>query len=189
MSDLQRHNEVLAARDNTMRADFNHGRPPVAATPRPGVFYGHGVVAARAGGERPAGAAHGMLGEHGAIAARPPVAMNSSGAPRAMNQPFRPETPAARGAPGGAVHAPAPGRAHQSFPGGAPAQASPGMARPQYPGNPRAPSGAAAPRGGGLPAAPRGMAGGPRGEPGNPHAAQQGHGGERADRGAEHGRR
>src|SRR6185437_16288357 len=191
MSDLQRHNEVLAARDNTMRADFNHGRPPVAATPRPGVFYGHGVVAARAGGERPAGAAHGMLGEHGAIAARPPVAMNSSGAPRAMNQPFRPETPAARGAPGGAVHAPAPaaGRAHQSFPGGAPVQASPGMARPQYPGNPRAPSGAAAPRGGGFPAAPRGMAGGPRGEPGNAHAAQQGHGGERADRGAEHGRR
>jgi hypothetical protein len=191
MSDLQRHNEVLAARDNTMRADFNHGRPPVAATPRPGVFYGHGVVAARAGGERPAGAAHGMLGEHGAIAARPPVAMNSSGAPRAMNQPFRPETPAARGAPGGAVHAPAPaaGRAHQSFPGGAPVQASPGMARPQYPGNPRAPSGAAAPRGGGFPAAPRGMEGGPRGEPGNAHAAQQGHGGERADRGAEHGRR
>jgi hypothetical protein len=56
MSDIQRQHEVLASRDTTMRASFNHGRPPVAATQKPGVFYGHGVVAARAGGPVPAAA-------------------------------------------------------------------------------------------------------------------------------------
>jgi hypothetical protein len=53
MSDIQRQHEVRASRDTTMRASFNHGRPPVAATQKPGVFYGHGVVAARAGGPVP----------------------------------------------------------------------------------------------------------------------------------------
>ena len=180
MSEPQRHNEALAARDNTMRASVNHGRPSVAATPRPGVFYGHGVVAARAGGERPALAQHGTLGEHGAGGARPPVAMNSPGAARAMNQPFRPEPAAPRGAPGGAVHAPQPGMAHRPFPGGGAPQANPGLARQAYPGNAHAANGGAP---------PRGTQGGPRGEPGNAHAAQQGRGGERPDRSADHGRR
>jgi len=251
MSEPQRHNEALAARDNTMRASVNHGRPSVAATPRPGVFYGHGVVAARAGGERPALAQHGTLGEHGASGARPPVAVNSPGAPRAggerpalaqhgtlgehgaggarppvamnspgappraggerpalaqhgtlgehgaggarppvamnppgapraMNQPFRPEPAAPRGAPGGAVHAPQPGMAHRPFPGGGAPQANPGVARQAYPGNAHAANGGAP---------PRGTQGGPRGEPGNAHAAQQGRGGERPDRSADHGRR
>ena len=188
MSELQRHNEVLAARDNTMRASFNHGRPSVAATPRPGVFYGHGVVAARSGGERPAAAEHGMLGEHGAIGARPPVAMNSPGAPRGMNPSFRPETATARGAAANAVHAPTPGSVHQSFPGGAmraptpggaAPQANPGMARQAYPGNARPAYGGAPPRANAMAAAPRGLAAAPRGEPGNAHAAQQGRGGER----------
>jgi WXXGXW repeat (2 copies) len=51
MSQAQLSNEHLAARDRSLHASFNHGRPPVAATQRPGVFHGQGVVAARAGGE------------------------------------------------------------------------------------------------------------------------------------------
>ncbi len=41
---------VEAARGNTqLRASYNHGKPPVAATPRPGAFNEHGVVAAKEG--------------------------------------------------------------------------------------------------------------------------------------------
>ena len=47
MSEAQQQHEVAASRDSTMRASYNHGRPSVAATPKPGVFYGKGVVAAR----------------------------------------------------------------------------------------------------------------------------------------------
>ncbi len=40
-----------AARANTeLRASVNHGKPPVAATPRPGAFNDRGVVAAKEGG-------------------------------------------------------------------------------------------------------------------------------------------
>jgi len=42
---------VQAARSNReLRASENHGRPPIAATARPGSFSGGGVVAARSGG-------------------------------------------------------------------------------------------------------------------------------------------
>jgi hypothetical protein len=42
---------VRAARANQdLRASANHGKPPVAATPKPGDFRGRGVVAAREGG-------------------------------------------------------------------------------------------------------------------------------------------
>jgi len=42
---------VKAARSNTeLRASANHGKPPVAATPRPGELKGGGVVEAREGG-------------------------------------------------------------------------------------------------------------------------------------------
>jgi WXXGXW repeat (2 copies) len=42
---------VQAARSNQeFRASLNHGKPAVAATPRPGDFRGRGVVAAREGG-------------------------------------------------------------------------------------------------------------------------------------------
>ena len=41
---------VQAARTNPqLRASYNHGKPPVAATPRPSAFTEHGVVAAREG--------------------------------------------------------------------------------------------------------------------------------------------
>jgi hypothetical protein len=44
----QRLNQRIAFRDPRLRADFNHGRPPIAATQRPGVFRGPGVFGARA---------------------------------------------------------------------------------------------------------------------------------------------
>src|SRR5882762_8359961 len=45
------HEHVQAARGNReLRASENHGRPPIAATSRPGAFSGGGVVAARSGG-------------------------------------------------------------------------------------------------------------------------------------------
>jgi hypothetical protein len=46
MSAEQLHHEEMASHDNTMRASYNHGAPSVAGVQRPGVFYGHGVVAA-----------------------------------------------------------------------------------------------------------------------------------------------
>ena len=46
-SAMQQQHEQAAARDTTMRASYNHGSPSVAATPKAGVFYGKGVVAAR----------------------------------------------------------------------------------------------------------------------------------------------
>lgn len=43
--------QVQVARSNReLRASENHGRPPIAATERPGSFSGGGVVAARSGG-------------------------------------------------------------------------------------------------------------------------------------------
>jgi len=50
----QRENRQAARSDPEFRASRNHGRPPVAATPRPGEFRGNGVVQARE-----AGALHG----------------------------------------------------------------------------------------------------------------------------------
>lgn len=43
---LQRDHEHAAAGNRELRASFNHGRPGVAATARPGEFSGRGVVAA-----------------------------------------------------------------------------------------------------------------------------------------------
>ena len=49
-SNLQRQHEQSARSDPRFSAALNHGRPPVAATQKPGVFSGHGVVpASRAG--------------------------------------------------------------------------------------------------------------------------------------------
>jgi WXXGXW repeat (2 copies) len=43
---LQAHHEEMARNDHSMLASENHGHPGVAATARPGVFHGEGVVAA-----------------------------------------------------------------------------------------------------------------------------------------------
>jgi hypothetical protein len=50
---------VSAARANPeLRASANHGKPPIAATPKPGAFEDHGVVAAKEGGRYNPPAAH-----------------------------------------------------------------------------------------------------------------------------------
>jgi len=55
------HQHLQDARTNqSLRASVNHGKPPIAATPKPGAFNDRGIVAAREGGrynppDRPAG--------------------------------------------------------------------------------------------------------------------------------------
>jgi hypothetical protein len=46
----QQRQQRMAFADHSLRADYNHGRPPVAATTRPAMFHGSGVFAARAAG-------------------------------------------------------------------------------------------------------------------------------------------
>ena len=46
----QQRQQRMAFGNRSLRADYNHGRPSIAATARPGVFRGHGVSAARAAG-------------------------------------------------------------------------------------------------------------------------------------------
>jgi len=47
---MQRQQEHMAFGNRELRASVNGGRPNIAATPRPGVFTGHGIVGARAAG-------------------------------------------------------------------------------------------------------------------------------------------
>jgi WXXGXW repeat (2 copies) len=99
----QLHHEEAASHDNTMRASYNHGSPPVAGTQKAGTFYGHGVVAARppgAGGEHAplSAAAHGAPGTHGGY---PGGAHPAGEAPHG--------SPAAHGYEGGHAYARPPG--------------------------------------------------------------------------------
>ena len=43
---LQQRQQRMAFADHALRADYNHGRPPVAATARPAMFHGSGAFAA-----------------------------------------------------------------------------------------------------------------------------------------------
>jgi hypothetical protein len=47
---VQERQQRMAFADRSLRADYNHGRPPIAATARPAVFHGNGAFAARAAG-------------------------------------------------------------------------------------------------------------------------------------------
>jgi hypothetical protein len=47
---VQQRQQRMAFADHSLRADYNHGRPPVAATARPAEFHGNGAFAARAAG-------------------------------------------------------------------------------------------------------------------------------------------
>ena len=47
---VQQRQQRMAFADRSLRADQNHGRPPIAATARPAVFHGSGAFAARAAG-------------------------------------------------------------------------------------------------------------------------------------------
>lgn len=47
---MQQRQQRMAFANHTLRADYNHGRPPIAATARPAMFHGNGAFAARAAG-------------------------------------------------------------------------------------------------------------------------------------------
>jgi hypothetical protein len=81
---------VQGARSNpALRASANHGNPPIAATARPGVFSGAGVVAAKGGGKESGPA------EHKAGAAEHKAAPAERAAPPAERQAARVEHKAA----------------------------------------------------------------------------------------------
>lgn len=68
----------LASQNQSLRASFNHGAPPIAATAHPGVFAGHDVVAAH--GAPQANAAHAMaMQNHAATAPNRLNALPSAG--------------------------------------------------------------------------------------------------------------
>lgn len=50
LTPVQQRQQRMAFGDRALRADYNHGRPPIAATARPAVFHGRDVFAARAAG-------------------------------------------------------------------------------------------------------------------------------------------
>jgi len=81
---------VQAARVNTqLRASSNHGKPPVAATSKPGDFRGSGVVAARE-----AGAVHSSDARSNNDTARPNTAVpNTAVHPRDIPAAARPAAP------------------------------------------------------------------------------------------------
>jgi hypothetical protein len=118
MSEMQREHEHMAARDESLRASYNHGSPRVAATPRPGVFSGHGVVAARGGGA-PGQAPHPMTAEpYGHTYGQPHGAYPQGGGyPHAGGYPGYPGNAAQAGHQGGQPHG-APGAPHQPQPQG-----------------------------------------------------------------------
>jgi hypothetical protein len=142
MSELQQQHEQAAARDTTMRAAYNHGTPPVAATAKAGTFYGKGVVAASRNVPQ---APHPMSsGQPGHSGGAPSGHSYTSNAGAGHSQPG---APGHGGYPGGAAPAAhanyagrpsptghgsypsAPAGSHGSSPNGA--HGSPGNGRPQ----------------------------------------------------------
>ena len=90
----QQHHEEGARGNPELRASSNHGRPPIAATPRAGEFAGQGVMPARgAGAPHPSNFA-GAPG-HAAPAAPAAPAMAPRSAPE--TSPYSPGTPGAAG--------------------------------------------------------------------------------------------
>jgi len=118
-SEMQQQHEQSAAKDTTMRASYNHGAPPVAATAKAGQFYGHGVTAAHAGGaasqpeHTQASAPHEQMAHAGAPGgAAAPHSSPGGQAPHAYaGAPHGTPAGAPHGAPAGAPHG-APGAPH-----------------------------------------------------------------------------
>jgi hypothetical protein len=129
MSEVQLHHEQAAAHDRTMRASFNHGRPPVAATQTPGVFYGHGVVAARTG-TAPAAMTGSPQGPHAPFAGGERGSAHTAAAGH-LPQASRPMTHEQYGGQAGSAASPA----HTATAGHLP-QASRPMTHEQYGGHP-----------------------------------------------------
>jgi len=98
---------INAARgDRSLRASENHGRPPVAATPRAGSFSGGGVEAARSGGNYNPPANRGGNAGGNARTDRPPSARNDNGGnrptythPNEVPKHDRPQPPTSSGNP------------------------------------------------------------------------------------------
>jgi hypothetical protein len=79
MTAEQRQHEQGAARDNTLRAAYNHGSPPVAGTQHAGTFYGRAVVPAHA--PLAAGSSHTALtAQNGHFASAAPGTRGFAGA-------------------------------------------------------------------------------------------------------------
>lgn len=101
MTAPQRRHIRMAGSERTLRVNFNHGRPPIAATMRPTAFHGRGVMRARAAG----GAVHMRRGpmhiQRGPAHAqqhaprmrsdRPPWASESGRSPRPSQPRYNPQ--------------------------------------------------------------------------------------------------
>ena len=105
---MQRRQENKARSERVLRANFNHGRPPIAATARPVVFHGRGVYAARAAGGPMRFSGHGPMQRRA-----PTPRMRSDRPPWATGQ-GRPGQRVFRGTPRGPGHHP-PGAARPQF--------------------------------------------------------------------------
>jgi len=88
----QTQHEHAASQNRAMFASANHGAPAVAATPRPGEFSGHGVVAAKAGAEYHAPAISPKEARAPASAANRPASTGSNAANRPFTPPSRNNT-------------------------------------------------------------------------------------------------
>jgi hypothetical protein len=94
----QQRQQRMAYADRSMRADYNHGKPSVAATARPTVFHGSGTSGARAaGGPVHNGGTH-AAAAHGAAAAHAAAPMKSDRPASASGQ-NRAGHPGEQGAP------------------------------------------------------------------------------------------
>ncbi|HEY7887877.1 MAG TPA: hypothetical protein VIC29_06580 [Steroidobacteraceae bacterium] len=80
---VQQRQERMAFADRSLRADYNHGRPPIAATARPAEFHGNGAFAARAAGGPIHAAAFSRGAEHRAAPMRSDRPSWATGQPRA----------------------------------------------------------------------------------------------------------
>ena len=136
----QTQHQHAASTNQALRASVNHGKPAIAATSKPGVFSGGGVVAAKAAAPYHPAAAQPKS------AARPPAAQpRSAPRPAAAAQPRSAPRPAAAAQP---RSAPRPAAAAQPRSAPRPAAAQPRSApRPAAAAQPRsAPRPAAAPK-------------------------------------------
>jgi len=95
---LPQQSQALQARTTPgMLASFNHGRPPIAATARPGVFGGSGIVAARPSSAPPPNMYHGFE-NGGGRGAHAPTPMNNARSPGMPARTDRPSWATPRGA-------------------------------------------------------------------------------------------
>jgi WXXGXW repeat (2 copies) len=113
----QREHEQTARSNPALRASNNKGKPPIAATAKPGAFSGAGVVAAKKGGAvsavRPASAAHAAAPAAHAAAPAAHAAAPAARAEQPAHAAAPPAHPTAAPRPAPAVHEPAAPRAPQ----------------------------------------------------------------------------